>query len=274
MRGIKIVAVVAAAILVVGLRAGAAHADMANGSYSFDFTGIVPLWDISGSYSGDLGAFDLDFSIDEKVTGKLDGDGTFSVSGQSLDGPIYSIGGKTTGSSADPHVALGLRMSGTGTVDGKKVSLSLSANLHYHLDSSAGVLDHGRGTGTETITLLPSGRTFSTSGTFRPSDIPTLHLPDTATGGWMLSLDLTPKDGTKYSGTATIQTSTGETADFTTVTGTYDSTTDTSKIVLEGAAGDLTLEIATTGPTLTVNSAEGKLFGQTIGLNTQGQTIN
>ncbi len=181
MWGKKIVAVMAAAVLVMGLGAGAARADMANGSYSFDFTGIVPLWDITGTYSGDLGDFDLDFSITEKPTGKLNGDGTFSVSGQSLDGTISSVGGKMTGSSANPHVALDLRMSGKGTVDGKKVSVSLSANLHYHLDSATGVLDHGRGTGTETITLLSTGQTVSASGTFRPSDIPTFHLPDTAT---------------------------------------------------------------------------------------------
>ena len=270
MKGIKIVAVMAAVILLVGSRAAA---DMANGSYSFDFTGIVPLWDISGSYSGDLGVFALNFSVTEKPTGKLNGNGTFSVSGQSLDGKISSAGGKVTGLSASPHVALDLRMSGKGTVDRKSVSVSLSANLHYHLDSSAGVLDHGRGSGTETITLLSTGQTVSASGTFRPSDIPNLHLPDTATGGWMLSLDLTPKNGTKYSGTATIQTSSGATADFT-VTGTYDSTTDTSKIVLEGVAGHLTLVIATSGPTLTVNSAKGKILGQTIGLNSQAQTID
>jgi hypothetical protein len=39
----------------------AADADMANGSYLFDFSNILPLWDISGLYSGDIGPFSLNF---------------------------------------------------------------------------------------------------------------------------------------------------------------------------------------------------------------------
>jgi len=260
MRGIKIVAALAAVILLVG--SGAAHADQANGSYSFDFTGIVALWDISGSYSGDLGNFDLAFSVTEKPSGKLtgDGDGTFSVSG--VDGTISSVGGTISGSSSDPHVAMDLRMSGKGIVDGTRVRVSLSANLHYDLDSAAGDLDHGTGSGTETVTDLSTGQTISESGTFRRNEIPTLRLPDDSTGGWMLSLDLTP-NGDKYSGTAAIETSTGATADFT-VTGSYDSNADTSKIALDGAGGKLTLVISTSGTTLNVASAKGKVLGQKI----------
>jgi hypothetical protein len=166
------------------------------------------------------------------------------------------------GTAVSPHVAMNLPMSGNGTVDGKHVKVSLSANLHYHLDSAAADLDHGRGSGTLTITLLSTGQTLSQTGTFRPSDISTLTLPDNATGDWTLSLALTP-NGSKYSGTATITTSTSATADFT-VTGTYDSSADTSKIVLEGAGGKLTLVISTSGATLNVNSATGKILGQKI----------
>ncbi len=258
MRSIKIVAFVAAVVLVVG--SGAAYADQANGSYSFDFTGLVPLWDISGSYSGDLANFALNFSITEQPSGKLTGNGNFSVSG--LDGAITSIGGSVKGSSADPHVGLNLKMSGKGTVDGKGVKVSVSANLHYDLDSAAADLDHGTGSGTETITILSTGQTLSQSGTFKRSAIPVLHLPTDSTGGWMLSMDLTP-NGDKYSGTATIDTSTGATADFT-VSGSYDSSADTSKIALDGAGGKLNLIISTSGPTLTVHSAKGKLLGQKI----------
>jgi len=262
MSRIKIVAVVAALILLVGLGEGAAYADQANGNYSFDFTGLVALWDISGTYSGDLGNFALNFSITEKPSGKLNGDGTFSVSGESLDGTISTVDGGVKGPSADPHVAMNLRMAGKGTVSGKKVTVSLSANLRYDLNSVAGDLDNGRGFGTLTITVLSTGQTLSETGTFRRNEIPTFHLPDDSTGHWTLSLDLTP-NGNKYTGTATIETSTTATADFT-VTGTYDSTTDTSRIVLDGAGGKLTLIISTSGTTLNVNSAKGKILGQKI----------
>ena len=267
MRGSKIVAFVAAVILFVGLGARAAYADQANGSYSFNFSGLVALWDIAGSYSGDLGEFDLAFSITEQPSGKLTGDGTFSVAGESLEGTISSVGGKMSGSSTDPHVALDLRMSGKGTVSGTKVRVSVSANLHYDLDSAAGNLDHGTGSGTVTVTDLSTGQTESESGTFRPSAIPILRLPDDSTGDWSMSLDLTP-NGDKYSGTATIETSTGVTADFT-VKGSYDSSADTSKLALDGVGGKLDMVISTSGTTLNVATAKGKLFGQKINYKAQ-----
>jgi len=43
----------------------AAEADMANGTYLFDFTKHPPSWDISGLYSGDIGPFSLNFLIME-----------------------------------------------------------------------------------------------------------------------------------------------------------------------------------------------------------------
>ncbi|HYK63889.1 MAG TPA: hypothetical protein VEY94_02995, partial [Patescibacteria group bacterium] len=64
-------------------------------------------------------------------------------------------------------------------------------------------------------------------------------------------------------GTASVETSTGATADFT-VTGTYDSAADTSKIAMVGAAGKLDLVISTSGAMLNVESAKGKIFGQTL----------
>ncbi len=255
---LRVQAAFVALVLMLGL--SAAYADMANGSYSFDFSGVVSLWDISGAYSGGIGPFSINLSITEAPSGKLTGTGTFNVEG--LDGNIKSVSGKITGSSNDPNVAMKMRMSGTGQLQGIHAKVSLAANMHYQLNSAAHGLDNPKGSGTLTITDLKTGQTASQSGRFKRSDLTSLELPTDSTGGWNLSIILTPS-GNSYTGTATVELSTGATADFN-VTGTYNSGTDTSKIALVGDAGKLALVISTSGAILDVESATGKVFGQTV----------
>jgi len=247
-----------AVVLVLG--SGAAYADMANGSYSFDFSDVVSLWDISGTYSGGIGPFSINFSITENQSGKLSGNGTFMIEG--LDGDIKSVSGSIKGSSNDPHVAMEMRMSGTGELEGVHAKVSFAANMHYQLNSVDHELDDPKGSGTLTITDLATGQTKSESGSFKRSDLTSLELPVDSTGGWSLSLDLTPS-GNSYTGTASVELSTGATADFT-VKGTYNSASDTSKVALDGDAGKLDLVISTSGAILNVKSAKGKIFGQTV----------
>ena len=255
---LRIIAAFVAVVLVLG--SSAAYADMANGSYSFDFSGVVSLWDISGTYSGGIGPFSINFSITENPSGKLTGSGTFNAEG--VEGNIKSVSGNIKGSSNAPNVALKMRMSGTGELQGIHAKVSLSANMHYHLNSVDHGLDDPKGSGTLTITDLKTGQTASQSGRFKRSDLTSLELPIDSTGGWDLSLDLTPS-GNSYTGTASVELSTGATADFT-ATGTYNSGSDTSKIALVGDAGKLALVISTSGAILNVESANGKIFGQTV----------
>lgn len=255
---LRIHAAFVAVVLVLG--SGVAYADMANGSYSFDFSGVVALWDISGTYSGGIGPFSINFSITENPSGKLSGNGTFNVEG--LEGDIKSVSGKITGSSNDPNVAMNMRMSGTGELQGIQAKVSFAANMHYQLNSVDHGLDDPRGSGTLTITDLKTGQTASKSGNFKRSALTSLGLPVDSTGAWGLSLTLTP-NGNSYTGTASVELSTGATADFT-VTGIYDSASDTSKIILIGDAGKLDLVISTSGAILNVVSVKGKIFGQTV----------
>jgi hypothetical protein len=255
---LRTLAAFVAVVVVLGSRA--ASADMANGSYLFDFSGIVALWDISGTYSGGIGPFSIDFSITESPSGKLSGNGTCNAYG--VEGDIKSVNGTITGSSNDPHVAMNMRMSATGDFSGVNAKLSLTANIQYHLSSPDHGLVNPTGSGTLTVTDLDNGQTASESGIFKRKYLTSLGLPMDSTGGWGLSLDLTP-NGNAYTGTASVELSTGATADFT-VTGTYDSASDTSKIVLVGDAGKLDLTISTSGTTLNVESAKGKIFGQSV----------
>lgn len=264
---LRILAAFVAVVLVLG--SGAAYADMANGSYSFDFTGVVSLWDISDifskAYSGGIGPFSINFFISESLAGKMSGSGTFDVEG--LEGDIKSVSGKINGSSNDPNVALKMRMSGTGELQGIHARVSFAANMRYHLNSADHGLDDPSGSGTLTITDLKTGQTASQGGRFKRSDLTSLELPTDSTGGWSLSLTLIP-NGNSYTGTASVQLSTGATALFI-VKGTYNSASDTSKIALVGAPGNgdvgkLDLVISTSGATLNVKTATGKIFGQTV----------
>ena len=255
---LRIHAAFVAIVLVLG--SGAAYAGMANGSYSFDFSNVVSLWDISGAYSGGIGPFSINLSITETPSGKLSGNGTFNAEG--LEGNIQSVSGTIKGSSNDPNVAMKMRMSSTGELQGIHAKVSLAANMHYHLNSADHGLDDPKGSGTLTITDLKTGQTASQSGTFKRSDLTSLGLPIDSTGGWGLSIILTPS-GNSYTGTASVELSTGTTADFK-VTGTYNSGSDTSKVALVGDAGKLDLVISTSGTTLNVESATGKIFGQTV----------
>jgi hypothetical protein len=246
--------------VVLVFASGAAHADMANGSYLVDFSGIVALRDFSGFYSGAIGPFSVGLSITANSSGELTGSGGFDLEG--LGGDITSVSETSTGSSADPHVAMKLRMSGKGNLEGINAKVTFSANMHYQLNIADKRLEDPYGSGTIIIRDLSTGRTVSESGSFKRQALSDPALPPGFTGGWLLFLNLTP-DGNAYTGTARIEFSTGLTTDFT-ATGTYDSRTDTSKVELVGAVGKLNLVISTSGAMLNVESAKGKIFGQKI----------
>jgi len=261
------VAMVALAVLLGNARL--ARADMANGSYTTDFTGVVPLWDISGDYSGDAAlGLDMDFSITQSPSGAFNGSGTFNYddgSGNSLSGDI-TVSGQVKNSNTAPGISMTIEISGSGTVvvdqqgDTDDVNFDALAKISYGLDSTNGNLVSTGGSVTVHETDLDTGKKESRSGRLGKGS--EMALPDTSTGGWNVALDLTP-NGTKYTGTATVTTSTGNTADLT-ATGTYSSKTDSSRITLKGAGGALVLAVTTSGPTMTIQSMKGKLYGQSV----------
>jgi hypothetical protein len=177
--------------LILLLVSTAADADMANGSYLFEFSNILPLWDISGLYSGDIGPFSLNFLIMENSSGRLTGTGTFNFDG--LGGDIASISGSMTNSSTDPHVAMRLLMSGQGVLEGIGAKVTFSARMHYRLSGTDKGLEHPSGSGTITIRDLSTGQTASQTGSFKRSALTPLALPVDSTGEWHLFLNLTPR---------------------------------------------------------------------------------
>ena len=248
---------------------GSFTAAAGNGSYHHDFTGALPLWDISGSYSGNLApGVTIDFSINEDASGKFTGIGIVNSddgAGNVLTGSA-TISGAVKSSGTATLVSMTIFTTGTGTVaDGlppviHDATFSGPIKIQAEIDGAAGEL-HITG-GSSSFKLLDSvtGKKLSRSQKFAPGAV--LSLPDDVTGDWGLVLNLTPA-GTKYTGSATIQTSTGGVAALT-VTGSYKSKTGTSKISLKGTGGSLSMVISTPGTDLIVESINGKLFGQTL----------
>jgi hypothetical protein len=265
-----ILATIAAAVLIFA--SPEAFAEQADGIYSRHFmAGEVPLWDISGDYS-DLEEA-LDFILNHDPSGALSGTGTFQVDdgeGTVLDGDV-AIAGKVKSAGTARRVSMKfLITNGTGTfVDDDDIShivtFTATIDTNSELDPISGELVLINGKANLKLYEPSTGRRGSVSEKFEPGG--TLDLPVDATGEWDLTLNLVPDGSKKYddtASTATVDTSTGGTADLT-AKGSYASKTDTSKITLKRTGGsNLTLVISTVGSNMTVKSAKGKLYGQNI----------
>jgi hypothetical protein len=263
MQKLKLLAAVAGAVLIFTSRA--AYADMADGSYTNDFSGVVPVWDISGVYpSGDLGGIDLYFSVSEDPSGKFTGGGDFDYdTGYGDIGGNITASGTVKNSGTVTRVTMKLLLSGSGNIDGDDVVFTASATYNSEIDSADSELI-GSGSAKITVKDLDTGKKKSESGSLG-KDL-TMELPASAIGDWNLTLNLTTNK-TKYTGTATVVTSTGATADYT-ATGSYTAKKDTSKITLKGTGlskgSSLSLLISTVGANLTVDTLSGKVFGQSV----------
>jgi len=235
-----------------------ARADIANGSYSADLTGVAPLWDISGAYSGDVGlGIGLNFSLTQSPSGAFVGSGSFDYDG--LSGTI-NVTGTVTGSGANPRVTMDLSLSGSGSVEGQDVSFTARAAIDFDIGVSSGALDMT--SGSVSVRVADSTNHRSASETVPLAKGSTMPLPDGVDAGWGMNLNLTPK-GDKYTGSATVVTGPGTTATLA-VTGNYESKSDTSSLTLKGPGGNVSLVVSTVGGDMTIHSLKGKLFGQSL----------
>ena len=244
-----------------------------NGSYNHDFNGTIPLWDISGSYTGDVGSgIQLDFTINEDASGKFTGIGTIHSddgSGNVMTGTT-TISGAVKSSGAATLVSMTILASGSGTIASglpaaiHNATTTKSVKLTGVIDGAGKKLRLTGGSATTKQTDFITGQKTGLSNKIAAGAA--LPLPSNVTGDWDLLLNLSPV-GTKYSGSASVQTSTGGTAPLN-VTGNYGSTTGFSKIALKGNGCKLNLIISTPGTTMTVQSVKGKLFGQSLNFTT------
>lgn len=249
---------------------------VASGTYSTDFDG---LWDITGDYSGYIAEnMWLDFSITQDPTGKFTGTGTLSSddgSGTVMNGPMNISGALKTSGSTTLVSMTATVVSGTGTINvgGPKDNMSFTGaiKLTGALDAANGKLVVTGGSASAKILDLITNKKISKSTKLGPAIYPAeLDLPDDVTGACTLTLDLTPV-GTTYTGSASIETSTGSTVDFS-ATGSFSTKTNSSSLSLKGingSTGSVSMVILTSGTEMTVKSAKGKVLGQTLNYTAQ-----
>lgn len=258
--------------LVLLCACGSSRADIANGTYTGGDSGtVLPIWDISGEYSGTLdsgtfGNINVDFTVSLNSSGQLQGQGTFSDSGflGSISG-TNSVVGQISGTSTDISVSLDMLIGGSGTFIGDPVNFLATARIRFTIDTTNAQLTITSGSASESATDVANNDKVRSVDPLPKGD--TFPLPSNVTGGWGLTLNLTPNRN-KYSGTASLLSSTGGTTEFT-ATGSYSSKTDTSKIKLKGAGGELSLVISTSGSTMTIHSMKGKIYGQKVNFTAQ-----
>ncbi len=237
----------------------AVRADQPNGSYYQDFTGIVPMWDITGNYGAglsDLGTADI--NIMQDAYGNISGDGTLSIDvyGTSIDCSVTP-----SGKVKNDQVSLTLLISGEQWIYGNDISVMAVAKLKLKIDAPNSQMVGG-GNIRARAKNLTTGVARSASQQIPSSS---MALPPGADGGWTLSLNLAP-NGNLLNGTATATTTPGNSANFT-ATGSYSATSDTAKVTLAGTGSavgtKLTLLVSTAGTNVTFHAVSGKLFGQT-----------
>lgn len=239
------------------------------GGFNFDFTGIVPLWDISGSYAGQIDqGIALDFTILEDSAGKLTGSGKLNVndgSGNMLKGAA-TINGTLKSSGTATLVTLTVLSSGTGTAAVGQppaihnVTFTSKMTVNAEIDGSNGNLVVTGGSIAAKEIDLVTGQKINKSSKLAPGA--TLVLPVNVNGNWDVILNLIPNLN-KYTGDATIRTSTGRTAPLN-VTGSFTAKTGISKINLAGTGCNLNMVLLTSGTNMAVQSGKGKLFGQSL----------
>jgi hypothetical protein len=247
-----------------------ASAGVASGLYTLNYDASSgALWDISGSYSEDTGEVTLDYTIAEDPTGKFTGSGMFGIdesysdASLSLSSTMNLIGTiKTSGSVT--RVALTASGAGAGEVyvygyGYYDITFSYSLKENCEVDPFGQLVGTISGKMKVTLPALRKSRSVSI-----PTTDFAVALPASATGAWSLTLNLVP-NGTQYTGTASLQTSTSTTTDFT-VTGSYSSKTDGSKLTLKGPGGSMSVAGSANGVDFLVQAMKGKVFGQTLKL--------
>lgn len=258
----------AASLLTTGVFTS--HADMADGSYTLNYSGNVsPIWDISGSYSETVDSISLDYTIVQDASGKFTGNGYFdideSVGGVSLSlGSSMAVVGAVKSAGSVTRVTLNASGAGNGEVYVPGYGW-YDVIFSYNLKENCEVDPYGQLVGTISGSVKVTVLEVHRSATSKiPATDFAVALPYDSTGAWSLTLNLIP-NGTKYTGTAQMQTSTGATTDFT-VTGSYALKTDISKLSIKGTGGSLALAGSANGANWIVQNLKGKLYGQTLKL--------
>jgi hypothetical protein len=237
------------------------RAEIGSGSYTNAFNGDVNLWDVSGTYSENLGGLSLDYTLNMDSSGKFNGQGKVSLpSFYGVDLSLnadYSFNGIVSGAGSTVRFSMTMKMKGSGEVQGTNFTFSASATEHLSPDA-ANLRLTGPVTGSESISIPLLHK--HASAPFRTT-VQTA-LPAGMNGTWSLAFDVSPY-GNKYSGTGSVTLSSGKTLPVA-VTGIYAAKTGVSKLTLKGSGINLSLTGLFQNGQVIVQKLTGKALGQTV----------
>jgi len=240
-----------------------ARADLASGSYTVEFDGNVPLWDISGTYSEDIGGLTVDYTLSVDPSGKITGHGSANYAGTYGIGidTTFNFTGTVSTAGSVTRVTLNMTMKGSGQFQGSTINFSASIKENMEIDADASTM-----VGTTSGNVALSVRGLGNFGEKIPATDVSLDLPYDMDGTWDLTLNATGS-GSKITGTGQITLSNGSVYGFT-LTGTYATRTDLSKVAMKGTLANKTMSaniVANFSKAgMNVKSLKGKALGQTI----------
>jgi len=240
-----------------------ARADLASGSYTVEFDGNVTLWDLSGTYSEDIGGLAVDYTLSVDPTGKITGYGSANYDGSYGIGvdTTFNLTGTVSTAGSVTRVTLNMTMKGSGQFNGSAINFSASLRENMEIDTEAASMV---GTASGNVSLSVKG--LGTFGEKIPATDVSLDLPYDMDGTWDLTLNPVTS-GSKVTGTSQIILSNGSVFGFT-ISGTYAARTDLSKIAMKGEpsnkamSANVVANFSKAG--MNVKSLKGKTLGQTI----------
>jgi len=223
-------------------------------TYNLDGSPYMGVWDISGSYSGELYDLDIDYTVTQDTAGKITGDGevtgTLYIEKYDVDVDIdmtVNITGSVSQKNGLYLVKLNIKARGTASFDGGTYNASASETITAEIDPASKEM---RGT----VKARVSSKGYSASDT----DTFTVPLPDADMNGTS-TLTINYSGDKKLSGDATLLISNGDSYDLI-ANGSYNEKKDETTLTLKGDKNTLTIKID--GTTGEIKSLKGKVLGQ------------
>ncbi len=246
--------------------ASLARAEMAAGTYTVSFGGNLDLYDLSGTYSEDLGGINLNYTLTMEPSGKFTGVGTASAGdffGYDLNLDMdLDFTGAVSVSGNVTRVNMQMKLKGGGTVEGYAVTFSANMKETCEIDTSSQSLV---GTVSGKVNVAVPAMHKKASQPVR--DTVNTPLPWGMNGSWDLVLNVIPSGKSKYTGSGEVALSNDRTLPFT-VTGSYASKSDTSKLTLKGSGSNRGASVSVLGAfesgSVNVQTLAGKILGQTL----------
>jgi hypothetical protein len=246
-------------LLGAAVYAGTATAE----TYTYDLSGDVSIWDMSGTYGndelGDIG-LNVSYNLTQDAKGKLTGGGSASGVAPDPYDPYgegypfdltFTVTGSVTQSGGVTHIKITMKFKGTITEGNHTYRFRATLSMNMDVDPELGMM-----TGTIGVSVSVMGYTQRI-----PKQDYELPIPEGMDGSADLTIDVT-QDGKKVTGTGSLQLSNGDTYGFA-IKGTFSAKKNLDTLTLTSQdKWKLTLKIDTTDHS--IDSFKGKVLGQSL----------